>query len=166
VSNDRQAYSGWGVEDVHTQLNTRAKKWAAEVPLVLRSLWTMPNRSTKFTTFLWCTVQRSCCPPNYSMGPPRSRPTNLMRPSKHGKTSLTCLKNQGTSLSGWGVTDVHTWLSTIGRKWAAEVPSVLRSLRTTPNRSTNFTPFYGVRFRGRVALQTAVWVPQGPGLPT
>jgi hypothetical protein len=36
--------------------------------------------------------------------------------------------------------DVHAQLSTRAGKWAVEVPSVLWSLRTTPNRSTNFTP--------------------------
>jgi hypothetical protein len=38
--------------------------------------------------------------------------------------------------------DVHAQLSTRARKWAVEVPSVLWSLRTTPNRSTNLTPFF------------------------
>jgi hypothetical protein len=40
--------------------------------------------------------------------------------------------------------DVHARLSARVRKWAAEVPSVLWSLRTTPNRSTNITPFFMV----------------------
>jgi hypothetical protein len=40
--------------------------------------------------------------------------------------------------------DVHAQLSTRARKWATEVPSVLWSLRTMPNRSTNFTPFFMV----------------------
>jgi hypothetical protein len=40
--------------------------------------------------------------------------------------------------------DIHAQLSTSAGKWVAEVPSVLRSLRTTPNRSTNFTPFFMV----------------------
>jgi hypothetical protein len=29
-----------------------------------------------------------------------------------------------------------------GKKWAAEVPSVLWRLRTTPSRATGFTPFF------------------------
>jgi transposase InsO family protein len=29
-----------------------------------------------------------------------------------------------------------------GKKWAAELPSVLCSLRTTPSRATGFTPFF------------------------
>jgi hypothetical protein len=29
-----------------------------------------------------------------------------------------------------------------GKKWAAELPSVLWSLRTTPSRATGFTPFF------------------------
>jgi transposase InsO family protein len=32
----------------------------------------------------------------------------------------------------------------LGGKWAAELPSVLWSLRTTPNRGTGFSPFYMV----------------------
>jgi hypothetical protein len=40
--------------------------------------------------------------------------------------------------------DVHARLNTRAGKWAAEVPSVLWSLRTTPNRSTGFTPFFMV----------------------
>ena len=31
-----------------------------------------------------------------------------------------------------------------GKKWAAELPSVLWSLRTTPSRATGFTPFFMV----------------------
>jgi hypothetical protein len=40
--------------------------------------------------------------------------------------------------------DLHAQHSTRAGKWAVEVPSVLWSLRTTPNRSTNFTPFFMV----------------------
>jgi transposase InsO family protein len=86
-------------EDAHARLSIRAGKWAAEVPSVLWSLRTMPNRSTNFTPFLWCMVQWSCCPLSCSMGPLGSRPTNRLRLSKHGRMSLTCLKNQGTSMS-------------------------------------------------------------------
>jgi hypothetical protein len=32
----------------------------------------------------------------------------------------------------------------LGGKWAAELPLVLWSLRTTPNRGTGFSPFYMV----------------------
>jgi hypothetical protein len=38
--------------------------------------------------------------------------------------------------------DVHVRLSTRAGKWATEVPSILWSLRRTPNKSTNFTPFF------------------------
>jgi hypothetical protein len=38
-------------EDVHARLNTGVGRWAADVPLVLWSLWTMPNRLTSFTPF-------------------------------------------------------------------------------------------------------------------
>jgi hypothetical protein len=37
--------------------------------------------------------------------------------------------------------NIFTWLKTKAEKWATEVPSVLWSLRTSSNRSTNFTPF-------------------------
>jgi hypothetical protein len=40
--------------------------------------------------------------------------------------------------------DLFTWLNTRAENWATEVPSVLWSLRTTPNCSTNFTPFFMV----------------------
>jgi hypothetical protein len=36
--------------------------------------------------------------------------------------------------------EVHARLNTRARRWASEVPSVLWSLRTTPNRSTGVTP--------------------------
>jgi hypothetical protein len=39
---------------------------------------------------------------------------------------------------------VHARLSTRAKKWAVEITSVLWSLRTTPNRSTNFTPLFMV----------------------
>jgi hypothetical protein len=40
--------------------------------------------------------------------------------------------------------DVHARHSTTARKWAVEVPSVLWSLRTMPNRLTNVMPFFMV----------------------
>jgi hypothetical protein len=49
--------------------------------------------------------------------------------------------------------DVRAWLSTRAEKWAAEVPSILWSLWTTPNRSTNITPFFMV-YRAEVVLPT------------
>ena len=33
-------------------------------------------------------------------------------------------------------------LNKYGGRWVAEVPAILWSLRTTPNRSTGFTPFF------------------------
>jgi hypothetical protein len=33
-------------------------------------------------------------------------------------------------------------LNKSGRKWLQELPSVVRSLRTTPSRATGFTPFF------------------------
>jgi hypothetical protein len=52
--------------------------------------------------------------------------------------------------------DVHARLCTKAGKCVAEVPLVLWSLRTTPNRSTNFTPFfmvYGVEVVLPIKLQ-------------
>jgi hypothetical protein len=40
-----------------------------------------------------------------------------------------------------------------GKKWAAELPSVLWSLRTTPSRATGFTPFFLV-YGSEVVLPT------------
>jgi hypothetical protein len=37
-----------------------------------------------------------------------------------------------------------------GKKWAAKLPSVLWSLRTTPSRATGFTPFFLVYGSGAV----------------
>lgn len=37
-----------------------------------------------------------------------------------------------------------TPLTRAARAWAVELPSVLQNLRTTPNRSTKFTPFFMV----------------------
>jgi hypothetical protein len=49
--------------------------------------------------------------------------------------------------------DVHARLSTRTGRWAAEVPSVLWSLGTMPNRMTNFTPFFKV-YGAKVVLPT------------
>jgi hypothetical protein len=49
--------------------------------------------------------------------------------------------------------DVHARLSTRARRWATKVASVLWSLRTAPNRSTNFTPFFMV-YGSEVVLPT------------
>jgi hypothetical protein len=49
--------------------------------------------------------------------------------------------------------DVHAWLSTRAGKRAVEVPSVLWSLRTTPNRLTKFTPFF-MMYGAEVMLPT------------
>jgi hypothetical protein len=55
--------------------------------------------------------------------------------------------------------DVHAWLSTRAGKWVAEVPSVLWSLRMTPNRQDKHYPFlHGARGEGHVTHQTTVWV--------
>jgi hypothetical protein len=45
--------------------------------------------------FLWCTVWRSCCPPNCSMGPLGSKPTNWPRSNRHGRMLLTARGIEG-----------------------------------------------------------------------
>jgi hypothetical protein len=42
-----------------------------------------------------------------------------------------------------------------GKKWAAELPSVLWSLRTTPSQATGFTPFFLV-YGSKAMLPTDV----------
>jgi hypothetical protein len=49
--------------------------------------------------------------------------------------------------------DVHTRFSTRARKWGAKAPLVLWSLWTTPNISTNLTPFFMV-YEAEVVLLT------------
>jgi hypothetical protein len=63
-------------EDVHAQLSTRARKWAAEVPSVLWSLQMSPNRSTSFTLFLMMYGAEVVLPTNLQYGSPRSGPIN------------------------------------------------------------------------------------------
>jgi hypothetical protein len=49
--------------------------------------------------------------------------------------------------------EVHARVNTQMRKWETEVPSVLWSLQTMPNRSTGFTPFFMV-YRAKAVLPT------------
>ena len=39
---------------------------------------------------------------------------------------------------------IYNRLKKFGKKWVAELPSVLWSLRTMPSRATGFTPFFMV----------------------
>jgi hypothetical protein len=58
---------------VRARLSTRAGKWAAEVPSVLWSLWTTPNRSTSFTLFFMVYGAEVMLPTELSYGSPRIR---------------------------------------------------------------------------------------------
>jgi hypothetical protein len=44
-------------------------------------------------------------------------------------------------------------LNKFGKRWVAELPSVIWSLRTTPSRATGFTPFFLV-YGAEVVLPT------------
>jgi hypothetical protein len=57
-------------EDVHVCLNTRVGRWAAEVPSVLQSLRTMPNRSTGFTLFFMVYGAEAVLPTNLHYSKP------------------------------------------------------------------------------------------------
>jgi hypothetical protein len=63
-------------EDVHAQLSTRVRKWAAEVPSVLWSLQMSPNRSTSFTLFLMMYGAEVVLPTNLQYGSLGSGPIN------------------------------------------------------------------------------------------
>jgi hypothetical protein len=56
---------------VHAPFSTRAEKWAAEVPSVLWSIQTMPNRSTKFTAFFMVYRVEVVLPTELQYGSPR-----------------------------------------------------------------------------------------------
>jgi hypothetical protein len=57
--------------------------------------------------------------------------------------------------------DVHTQLSTRAGKWVTEVPLALWSLRTMPNKSTNFTPFLWCMTRRSCYPSSCSMGPQG-----
>jgi hypothetical protein len=59
-------------EDEHARLSTRAGKWVAEVPSVLWSLWTTPNRSTNFTPFFMVYEVEAMLPTKLQCGFPRA----------------------------------------------------------------------------------------------
>jgi hypothetical protein len=58
-------------EDVHARLSTRAGKQVANVPSVLWSLWTTPNRSTNFTQFFMVYGAKAVLPTKLLYGSPR-----------------------------------------------------------------------------------------------
>jgi transposase InsO family protein len=59
----------------------------------------------------------------------------------HPKTNGQVERANGMVLQG-RKTRIFNKLNKHGKKWAAELPSVLWSLRTTPSRATGFTPFF------------------------
>jgi hypothetical protein len=85
-------------KDVHAHLSTRTGKWAAEVPSVLWSLRTTPNRSTNFTLFLSCMAE-VVLPTKQQYGSPWSKLSNQSRKSMHNRMSSIHSKNQGISPS-------------------------------------------------------------------
>jgi hypothetical protein len=60
-------------EDVHARLNTRARKWVTEVPSVLWSLWTTPNRSMGFTPLFMVYGVEAILPTDLQYGSPSVR---------------------------------------------------------------------------------------------
>jgi hypothetical protein len=81
-------------EDVHARLNTQAGKWAFEVPSVLWSLRTMPNRSTGLSPFFMVYGAKAIL--TCDTGPIGSKLINRTRPRKTKRTPSTYSKNQGT----------------------------------------------------------------------
>jgi hypothetical protein len=63
-------------EGVHSRLSVRARKWAAEVPSVLWSLWMTLNRSTGFTPFFMVYGAEAVLPTDLQYGPLGSELTN------------------------------------------------------------------------------------------
>jgi hypothetical protein len=64
-------------ENVHAQLNTRARKWVVEVPSVLWSLQAMPIRSIGFTPFFMVYGAEVVLPTDLQYESPRVRAYQL-----------------------------------------------------------------------------------------
>jgi hypothetical protein len=79
-------------EDVHIRLNTQAGRWAAEVPSVLWSLWTIPNRSTGFTPFCMVYGAEAVLPTDLQYGSPRIQAYLLNRAEKARQDVVDLLK--------------------------------------------------------------------------
>jgi hypothetical protein len=92
-----------------------------------------------------------------------AHPHMNMQVERANSMKLQGLKSHILTLLG---EDVHVWLNTRVGKWAAEVPLVLWSLRTMPNRSTGFTPFFMVLDSQTTMHRPAVRVSLGPSLST
>jgi hypothetical protein len=92
-----------------------------------------------------------------------AHPRMNMQVERANSMKLQGLKSHILTLLG---EDVNVWLNTRVGKWAAEVPLVLWSLRTMPNRSTGFTPFFMVLDSQTTMHRPAVRVSLGPSLST
>jgi hypothetical protein len=79
-------------EDVHSQLNTRAGKWAVEVPSVLWSLRMMANRSTGFTPFFMVYGVEAILPTDLQYGSPRVRAYQLDMVEEAHKDAINLLE--------------------------------------------------------------------------
>ena len=59
----------------------------------------------------------------------------------HPRTNVQVECANGMILHGFKPR-IYNWLKKFGKKWLAELPSVIWSLRNTPSRATGFTPFF------------------------
>jgi hypothetical protein len=75
-------------ENVHTRLITRAGKWTVEVPSVLWSICTMPNRSTNFTPFFMVYGSDVVLPSELQYGSPRVLTYQLVEEDQAGKDTI------------------------------------------------------------------------------
>jgi hypothetical protein len=79
-------------EDVHARLNTRAGKWAAEVPLVLWSLQTMPNWLIGFTPFFMVYGTEAVLPTDLKYGSPQGSSLSIDTTKEAQKDAINLLK--------------------------------------------------------------------------
>jgi hypothetical protein len=79
-------------EHVHARLNTRAGKWAVEVPSVLWSLLMMPNRLTGFTPFFMVHGAQAVLPTDLQYGSPRVRAYQLGTANEAQKNVIDLLE--------------------------------------------------------------------------
>jgi hypothetical protein len=79
-------------EDVHARLNTRAGKWAAEVPLVLWSLQTMPNWLIGFTPFFVVYGTEAVLPTDLKYGSPQGSSLSIDTTKEAQKDAINLLE--------------------------------------------------------------------------
>jgi hypothetical protein len=82
-------------EHVHARHNTQAWKWAAEVPSVLWSLRTTPNRLTCFTPFFMVYGAEAVLPIDLQYGSPRVRSYQLDTAEEGRKDAIDLLEESG-----------------------------------------------------------------------